>query len=196
MATRNQIDSPLAAATGTGSFVLATSPTITTPTFVTPIIGTPTSGNISGCTNLPWGTVNSRAVSCQYTAGTITADQIKNLVASPFPLIAAQGANTIIIVNRIYFYFTYIAPVYTAASSQSLLILYDDLSTQISANILPPASMTATHDSVTVQNFVVSAGSAAQINSGVQVSISPATDVTDGNGTLNYLLQYTVFLIA
>ena len=36
--------------TGTGSNVLATSPSISSPTFTTPILGTPQSGNLSNCT--------------------------------------------------------------------------------------------------------------------------------------------------
>lgn len=40
-------------ATGTGSFVFGTSPTITSPTLVTPLLGTPTSGVLTNCTGLP-----------------------------------------------------------------------------------------------------------------------------------------------
>jgi hypothetical protein len=45
-------------ATGTGSVVLATSPTLasatlSSPTLTTPVLGTPASGNLSNCTNIP-----------------------------------------------------------------------------------------------------------------------------------------------
>ena len=43
-------------ATGTGSVVLATSPTITSPTLVTPALGTPASGTLTNCTGLPIST--------------------------------------------------------------------------------------------------------------------------------------------
>lgn len=44
-------------ATGTGSLVLATSPTLTTPTLTAPVLGTPASGNLSNCTNIPLSAV-------------------------------------------------------------------------------------------------------------------------------------------
>ena len=42
--------------TGTGSIVLATSPSISSPTLTTPVLGTPASGTLTSCTGLPIGT--------------------------------------------------------------------------------------------------------------------------------------------
>jgi hypothetical protein len=42
--------------TGSGSIVLATSPTIGSPTLTTPVLGTPSSGTLTSCTGLPIGT--------------------------------------------------------------------------------------------------------------------------------------------
>jgi len=46
----------ITATTGTGKFVLDTSPTITSVTLVTPILGTPQSGALTNCTGLPVST--------------------------------------------------------------------------------------------------------------------------------------------
>lgn len=40
-------------ATGTGTFVMQTAPSITSPVLTTPVLGTPSSGNLSSCTALP-----------------------------------------------------------------------------------------------------------------------------------------------
>ena len=40
-------------ATGTGSVVRASSPTLSSPTFTTPVLGTPSSGTLTSCTGLP-----------------------------------------------------------------------------------------------------------------------------------------------
>lgn len=51
MATNNAINTGLSGATGTGSFVGSTSPTL-----VTPALGTPASGTLTSCTGLPIST--------------------------------------------------------------------------------------------------------------------------------------------
>jgi hypothetical protein len=42
--------------TGSGSVVLASSPTLSSPTFTTPTLGTPASGTLTNCTGLPVST--------------------------------------------------------------------------------------------------------------------------------------------
>lgn len=51
MATTNSVNNGLSGATGTGSFVGSTSPTL-----VTPALGTPSSGTLTNCTGLPVST--------------------------------------------------------------------------------------------------------------------------------------------
>jgi hypothetical protein len=51
MATINAVNNGLSGATGSGSFVGSTSPTL-----VTPVLGTPSSGTLTSCTGLPIGT--------------------------------------------------------------------------------------------------------------------------------------------
>jgi hypothetical protein len=53
MATNNALNNNLNGATGTGSFVGSTSPTL-----VTPAIGTPSSGTLTNCTGLPVGGIS------------------------------------------------------------------------------------------------------------------------------------------
>lgn len=48
----------ISSTTGSGSAVLATSPTINSPALVTPSLGTPVSGTLSGCTGYPFNSLN------------------------------------------------------------------------------------------------------------------------------------------
>jgi hypothetical protein len=63
-------------ATGTGSVVLATSPTIASPTFTAPVLGTPASGTLTNCT---FPTLNQSTTG---TANNITAFTVNQNVGS------------------------------------------------------------------------------------------------------------------
>ena len=195
MTTVNQINIGLASSTGTGAFALSTSPTLTKPSLVTPILATPTSGNIQNCTNIPWGTINGSLVTCNTISGSVTASQLKNLVASPVQILSAQGANTCIMVFRLFFYFIYVTPVYTTSGTQVLQLKYSNFIDQVSGNFMGNAALTGAFDSIAVAPLGVSVGTTGSINSGLYVCNSEATDISAGNGYLNYFLQYNVFNI-
>lgn len=75
MATNNAVNNGLSGATGTGSFVGATSPTITTPTIATSLTFSPTTGGIVGTTtnnNTAAGNVGE-VISSNLPAGSATA---------------------------------------------------------------------------------------------------------------------------
>lgn len=100
------------ATSGSGSYVLATSPTLTSATLVTPVLGTPSSGTISSCTGLPIiaGTTGTLTVARGGTAVTATP------TASSASAFAAWDASVNIPANN------HISGYATYSSNQTLTV--------------------------------------------------------------------------
>lgn len=62
----------------------------------------------------------------------LTSAELKNLHTTPKELVAAPGANKIVIVEQVIFYFTYVAPAY--AGSAEFTISYNGSATKLVVN--------------------------------------------------------------
>lgn len=194
MVTRNQIDNGLTGSTGSGGFVGSTGATINSPTLSgSYALGTPASGNLSNCTNAVWGTYNSTPITLQTASGTVSAAQMKALHATPYPLIAAQGANTIIVPVMVYGYYVYGGTQYTAAAAQTIRLIYGTTQAILST-FFNNGVLIGTTSVITQTPGVSLAGFAATsfVNVAVNFYNPVATEITVGNSTINWACQYFV----
>jgi len=187
MTTINQLGLSLLGSTGTGSFCGSTSPTL-----ITPILGTPSSGVMSNCTNASWGSYGAYNNEMFYASGTVSAAQIKALNASPVTIVPAQGANTLIYLQSIIAYYTYSAPAYTASASQTIRVALGTNSIVTTFFTNGTLIGTANAMSCCPQTPRNSVADTNMINTALVFWNPIATEVTNGNSTLTYFLQYNV----
>lgn len=193
--TVNQVNIGLTGTTGTGSFVGSTNASITSATLSgSYALGTPGSGNLSNCTNAIWGgSYNSVPVTLLTASGTVTANQLKALHATPAPLIAAQGANTIILLISIWGYYVYGTTPYTAAASQVVRLSYGTTQA-IQASFFTNSVLTGSVSAITQEPLIslASIATANFVNVAVNFYNPIATEITTGDSTINWGAQYIV----
>lgn len=118
---------------------------------------------------------------------TLSAAQILALNSTPIQILAAPGANKIIIVGRLYGIYTFVSSAYATASTVS--ITHSDGSAIASWNVL---SQTATryflHSNSTFDSTT------DRSNLGVRVSVASANP-TAGDSTLKFIVEYDVLNI-
>lgn len=101
------------APTGTGTVVLATSPTL-----ITPALGTPASGNLANCTGVTTSGIDPTLI--QYVSVPLTLGQLQALNTAPVSVIAAQGAGTLIEVTSAVLELVYGSAAFTGGGTVQL----------------------------------------------------------------------------
>ena len=192
MATRNQLNLTLSGTIGSGSFVGSTDASIDSPVFTNPGLGTPVSGDLQNCTNFIWGKPSGASMPLQFTSGTISAAQLKTLNASPVQVIVAPGPNQILLLRGYMCKFNYIAPAYTAAAAQTIRMRYNTTVNSLVTTVFSNGVLTGTADAVSFGpcRMISSATSTTQVNLAITFVNPVATEITVGNGTMNYYIWY------
>lgn len=189
MATMNQVGVGLSGVTGSGNFAGSTGASISSPTFTTPALGTPSSGSLINCTNLSWGTQGGTGIPLRFASGTLTANEIKSLIASPVTIIPAPGANKALIVVEISWQYIYVAPAYTAGSSQLIRCRYVTGST-IFNTMIGNSTLTGTANATGCGPTAQVPSSTSIVNNGIELKNPLVVEVTDGNGYVNWWISY------
>lgn len=131
----------------------------------------------------------------QYVTGSLTTAQVKALSTTAVPVIAAPGANKIVVLHSLLLQYIYVTAAYTIGSATNLQAKYTDNSgaaasgTQAVTGMLDQASnqvrlMQANPTSVT-----------PVANAAVVLALAGA-DVTTGSGTISYFATYSVHTVA
>ena len=204
-------------ATGSGSIVLQTSPTL-----ITPLLGTPTSGTLTNCTGLPLSTgvtgnlpvtnLNSgtSASATTYWRGdatwatpstgdlnsvvvTLTTSEIQNLNTTPI-LIIAGVANFVISPLSGVGYFNRVTSSFSSDLTASLY--YGSGTTLLSAtSYTMPVAQSSSQTRYAALSNVNSLGNIAVTNSSGQGVYLKTTSNPTGGGTSTYDLYLTYYLI-
>lgn len=120
---------------------------------------------------------------------TLTAAQVKALNTTPIELVAAPGANSAILVNRILFYSVFITPAYTG--SNNLEFRYTDASgAKVTADI---AAATLNFASGTKYSFVngIDTELVPVANSPIVVRV-PTANPGAGNSIVKFIVWYEI----
>ena len=117
----------------------------------------------------------------------VSSAELLSINSTPKTLIAAQGANTVIVVHRAYAQYTFVSTQY--ATDVSLQVRYSGTSVNaISGNLaLDDASSTKYLFNPNAQSSITSSLSNVAI-----VATTPTANPTAGDGTVKYWIEYTV----
>ena len=121
----------------------------------------------------------------------ISAAQMKLAHASPIEIISAPGVGKAIVIVECVGSFTYIAPAYTGASTQSLA--YDTSTTYRSGWIVAGASQYPGYSADAIWRYEQGVGTKVmKENSSVSYYSWNASEWADGNGTFIFDIKYMI----
>lgn len=160
-----------------------------------------TSGNVmtSNGTNWTSATPAGGLGSLNFIEGTLTSAQIKALRASPVQVVAAPGANRVVIVAHFYATMTYGGTnVFVAGAGQTIDLFWG---TAVSiAQLLTNGQIVASSSTMNYSADSITAGSAitSKSNAAVNIYNSVATEITGNaanNNTMSYGILYYIVTI-
>lgn len=173
----NTVLPPTATApTGTGGIVLATSPAL-----VTPNLGTPSAINLANATGLPQGALPPSLIQTITVPLTLVNIQSNNTI--PVPILAAQGAGTLIQVLDWTFDLIRGSAAYSGGGAVGLYLGTTSagvlVSTAVAATFF--TTFTASHIIYNPGSIMAVAASTTILNTGLVMS-NPTADFTSGTG--------------
>lgn len=122
--------------------------------------------------------------------GTLTAAQINALDTTPIQVIAAQGANKIVLVESVTAKFTYIAPAYTTTGEVWTTYDETDVNQRITA-LIDDIRLTGSNNAwITNTGVQIKLYSTSIENKPVKLYCDAA--ISGGAGTLKYNIKYRI----